>query len=117
MGLDCRLQAVDRSWTIDRDGSEKAVAATSNRFHKAGVLGRVAQCLPNFADGLVEPMVEIYESVRGPKLSLQLLASNKLARMREKQGKILEGLFLKPDSPAVLAQFAGAKIQLEHSKT
>src|SRR6266436_9381246 len=99
------------------DLRKEAVAATRNGFHKAGSLGGVAEGLTDFADRFVEPVVEIHKSVRGPEFLLQLLASYELAGLLNQHGQKLEGLFLKADSQTVLAQFAGAKIQLENPKT
>ena len=62
-------------------------------------------------------MVEIHERVRGPELLLQFLAADDLAGVLEQHRQDLEGLLLKPDSQAALAQLAGTKIQLEHPKT
>jgi len=96
---------------------EEAVAAPGNGFHKAGTLGGIAKGLTYFADRLVEPVVEIHESVRGPESSLKFLASYDLAGVLKQHRQKLEGLFLKANCQAVLAQFAGAKIQLEKPKT
>src|SRR6266481_5904972 len=89
---------------------KEAVAATGNGFHKAGTLGGVAEGLADFADRFVEPVVEIHESVRGPEFLLKLLASYDLAGVLSQRRQDLKGLFLKPDSQAVLTQFARAKI-------
>src|SRR5260370_12542220 len=99
------------------DFRKEAVAATSNGFHKAGTLGGVGEGLTDFADRFVEPVVEIHESVRGPEFFLKFLASYDFAGVLKQHRQELEGLFLKADSHAVLAQFTGAKIQLENPKT
>ena len=117
MRLSGEFRAANRSRIDNFNLREEAVAATSNGFHKAGTLGGVAEGLTDFADRFVEPVVEIHESVRGPELLLELLASYDLAGMLEQHRQDLEGLFLKPDSQAVLAQFASAKIQFENPKT
>ena len=62
-------------------------------------------------------MVEIDERVRGPELLLKFLAADDLAGVLEQHRQDLEGLLLKPDSQAALAQFASTKIHLEHPKT
>ncbi|HWY45557.1 MAG TPA: hypothetical protein VNX66_18830 [Candidatus Sulfotelmatobacter sp.] len=80
------------------DLRKEAVAATSNGFQKAGTLSGVAEGLTDFADRLVEPVVEIHESVRGPQFLLKLLASYDLAGVLKQHRQELEGLFLKPYS-------------------
>jgi hypothetical protein len=96
---------------------KEAVAATSNGFHKARTLGGVAEGLTDFADRFVETVVEIHEGVRGPEFLLKLFPSHDLTGVLKHHRQELEGLFLKPYSQSVLAQFARAKIQLENPKT
>jgi hypothetical protein len=62
-------------------------------------------------------VVEIHESVCGPEFFLKFLASYDLAGVLQQYRQELDGLFLKANSQAVLAQFAGARIQLENPKT
>jgi hypothetical protein len=113
----CEVRAANRNCIDNFNLREEAVAATGNGFHKAGTLGGVAEGLTDFADRFVEPVVEIHESVGGPEFLLKFLASYDLARVLEQHRQELDGLFLKPYSQAVLAQFAGAKIQFENPKT
>jgi hypothetical protein len=62
-------------------------------------------------------VVEIHECVCGPKLFLKFFASYDLAGVFKQHRQDLEGLFLKANSQAVLAQFASTKIQFENPKT
>src|SRR6266849_2926112 len=117
MRLSCGLRTANRRRIGNFDLRQEAVPAPGNGFHKAGTLGGVAQGLADFADRFVEPVVEIHESVRGPESSLKFLASYDLAGVLKQHRQKLEGLFLKANCQAVLAQFAGAKIQLEKPKT
>ena len=116
-GLNCDVRAANRGRIGNSDVSEEAVSATSNGFDEAGTLGGVAEGLTNFVDRLVEPVVEIHECVRGPEFLLKFLATDDLAGVLEQHRQNLEGLLLKPDSQAALAQFASAKIHLENPKT
>src|SRR5713101_9664728 len=75
MRLSCEFRAANRGCIGNFDLREEAVAATSNSFHKAGTLGGVAKGLTDFADRLVEPVVEIHECVCGPEYFLKFLAS------------------------------------------
>jgi hypothetical protein len=61
-------------------------------------------------------VVEIHESVCRPELFLKFLASYDLAGMLKQHRQDLEGLFLKPDSYAMLAQLTSGEIQFENSK-
>jgi hypothetical protein len=73
---------------------EEAVAAPSDGFHKAGTLGGVAEGLTEFIDGFVEPVVEIYKSIRRPKFLLKFFASYDLTGVLQQHRQHLEGLFL-----------------------
>jgi hypothetical protein len=110
------FRAPDRDFLGNLDIREEPVAAPSNGFHKAGTLGGVPEGLTDFTDRFVEPVVEIHKSVGGPEFFLKFLAGYDLAGVPNEHREDLEGLFLKANSEAMLAQFAGAKIQLENPK-
>jgi hypothetical protein len=61
-------------------------------------------------------VVEIHEGVCGPQLLPKFLTCDDLAGVLEQHRQDLDGLLLKADSQALLGQFAGAKVQLEHAK-
>jgi hypothetical protein len=115
--LSCRLRVANRGRVGNFDLGQKPVAATSNGLHKAGTLGRVTEGLSDFVDRFVEPVVEIDKSVCGPEFFLKFLASYDLTVVLKQHRQDLEGLRLKPNSEAVLAQFAGTKIQFENPET
>jgi hypothetical protein len=115
--LSCEFRAANRGCIGNSDISEEAVAATTDSFNEAGTLGGVAEGLTDFADRLVEPVVEIHERVRGPEFLLKFLAKDDPAGVLKQHRQDLEGLLLKPNSEAALAQFASTTIQLEHPKT
>src|ERR1700676_3197777 len=75
------FRAANRGGIGNFDFRKKAVAPTSNGFHKARAFGRVAEGLADFADRFVKPVIEIHKSVRGPEFFLQFLATYHLARM------------------------------------
>jgi hypothetical protein len=112
----CESRAANWGFS-DFDVREEAVAATRNSFHKAWTLGGVAEGLSDFVNRFVKPVVEIHESVCVPEFLLKFLASYDLAVMLKQHRQDLKGLFLKPDSQAMLAQLARLKIQFENSKT
>jgi hypothetical protein len=62
-------------------------------------------------------MAEIHEGICGPQPLLKVFAPDDLAGVLEQHRQDLEGLLLKPDLQAALAQFASTKVNLEHSKT
>ncbi len=117
MKLSCEFRAASGGCIRNFDFREEAVAATSNGFHKARTLGGVAEGLTDFVDRFVEPVVEIHESVCGPEFFLEFLAGYDLAGVLKQHRQDLEGLFLKANSQAVLAQFASTKIHFENPKT
>ena len=111
------FRAANRGFLGNFDIREEAVSPPSNGFNKAGTLRRVAESLTDFADRFVETVVEIHEGVRGPEFLLKLFPSHDLTGVLKHHRQELEGLFLKPYSQSVLAQFARAKIQFENPKT
>jgi hypothetical protein len=107
----------DPTWGIsDFVLRDKAIAATRRSFHKAGTLGGIAKRITDFVDRFIEPVIEIHESACGPAFFLKFLASYDLTVVHTRHRQHLKGLLLKPDSEAMLAQFAQLKIQLENSK-
>ena len=116
MKLSCGFGAANRGHVGRPYFRKEAVTATRNSFYKARTLCGVAESLADFADRFVEPVVEIHESVCGPQLFLKLLADYDLAGVLKQHRQNLKRLFLKANSQAVLAQFAGAKVQLENPK-
>src|SRR5580700_5596439 len=117
MKLCCEFRATNRGHFVRFYFREEAVAATRNSFYKAGTFGGVAKGLTDFVDSFIEPVVEIDKGVLRPEFFLKFLASYDLAGALNQHRQELEGLFLKANPQAVLAQFASAKIQLENAKT
>ena len=66
---------------------------------------------------LLRPWSKSTNVSAGQSALLQFLAADDLAGVLEQHREHLEGLFLKPDAQTVLAQLAGAKIQLEDPET
>src|SRR4029078_2930563 len=87
------------------------------RLDEAGTLGGVPERITDLVDRLVEPMAKIHEGVCGPQPLLKVFAPDDLAGVLEQHRQDLEGLLLKPDLQAALAQFASTKVHLQHSKT
>jgi hypothetical protein len=116
MRLGCEFRGANGSRVGRFYFRKEAVTATRNRFYKPWTLCGVAEGFADFADRFVESVVEIDESVLGPEFFLKFLASYDLAGVLKQHGQYLEGLFLKANSQAVLAQFARTKIQLEYPK-
>ena len=47
---------------------EETVATSGHSLHKTRIIGRVSQRLTKFVNCFIKPVVEIYESVRGPEV-------------------------------------------------
>lgn len=95
---------------------EEAVAPPRNSLHKVRSLSRVAERLTDFADGFVETVVEIYESIRGPEFLLKFFPSHNFSGVLDQGHQELERLFLQANSQTVLAQLASAEVQFENPK-
>src|SRR5713226_9239214 len=64
---------------------EEAVAASGHSSYKSGVLCRVTERVPQPADCCIQAVIKIDEGIRRPKLLLQFLSSDYLARVLEEQ--------------------------------
>ena len=115
--LRCELRGSNECRIGNPDVGHEAVTATPHRFDEAGTLGGVPERITDLVDRLVEPMAKIHEGICGPQPLLKVFAPDDLAGVLEQHRQDLEGLLLKPDLQAALAQFASTKVNLEHSKT
>src|SRR5579862_3275683 len=116
-----RMQRRSRGLSIDHScwsmyWREKPVAAAGDGLNITRILGAVPQGVPEPADGGVETMIEVDESVGGPQPALQFMPADHLSRPREQQSENLEGLFLQFYPGAVSAEFSGLLIDLEDPK-
>ena len=89
-----------------RQRSDKPIPAAGESLDKPRRIRRITQSCPEPLDGCIEAVLEIYERVGLPKPLLQFLARNDLARMLHQQCQNVNGLALKLDPEAMLAQFA-----------
>jgi hypothetical protein len=62
-------------------------------------------------------MIEIDKRIGRPQNAAQLLPADWLTWLREQHLQNAQRLLLQPDPDALLAQFAGARIQLERAET
>jgi hypothetical protein len=62
-------------------GGDEAVPVAGQSFNELGILARVAQCLPEFLDGVVQTVVELDECVCGPQAGTQILPRDHLSGM------------------------------------
>jgi len=111
--LDYRFWSVERRSVDNSHVSDEAVTAASYRLNKTRILRRIAQRLTDFIDRFVESVVEVHDSVGGPKFRLEFLTRYHLAHALEQHRQDLKRLLLQFDLQAFPAQFARSKINLE----
>jgi hypothetical protein len=70
MRLSCRVGTANGHGIDIFYVSKEAIPATRDGLDKAGTLRRIPECLPDFVDSLVEPVIEVYEGIRRPELPL-----------------------------------------------
>jgi hypothetical protein len=95
------------------DWPDEPVTSPWQGFHKARIVGRIAQRLPNFVDRLIQASVEVHEGISRPNRLLQILPRHHLARMPQQHRQDLKRLFLQLDLQPVLAQFASLEVEFE----
>jgi len=84
--------------------SDEAVTTPGNGFNVAGFVGRIREHIAQLLHGAVQAGIEIDEGVRGPEPLMEFFAGNDIAGMLQQQRQYLEGLILKFQADAVLAQ-------------
>ena len=99
-------------WLNPFHGGNETAAAARKRLDKAGLLVRIAECAAESLNRCVHAMLEIDEGVGGPKALLQFFSGQEFARMFQQQRENLEGPASETDFATVLAEFAGAKIDM-----
>jgi hypothetical protein len=97
-------------------GSDEAIAALGQGFDEPRIFGRIPQRGPDLFDGRVEAQLRIHQGVFRPKLALQLLACQQLARSGYQQSQNLKGLLLQIDLDPALTQFSGSEIDFVHAE-
>ena len=76
-----------------RNRRNKTVTAPRNCFYETGIFGRVAQDFPQPHYRIVQPVVEIDESVALPETVAQFVSRDDLARVFQEHDKNLKRLF------------------------
>lgn len=97
-------------------GSEEAISAARERFHKTGILCGVAQCIAQALHGGVQAVVEINKGIRRPQAGVKILPCNHFSGALQKRGQHLKGLFLEASLEPVAAELPGTKVYLKDSK-
>lgn len=90
--------------------SNESVAATGNGLDKPGIIGGVAQNLPELPDATVYGIVEIDVRILGPKALANFLSRDDFAGMLQQNQKGLEGLVLELQLYAVLSQLSRMRV-------
>jgi len=94
----------------------ETIPASGNRFHKAGVLGSIAQHFAQAHYGIVQSVVEIDKGIAGPKAIAQFFARDNFARLLKKHDQNLKRLLWKFDSETMLAELASLQIHFENTE-
>ena len=95
------------------DRSDEPIASPWQRLDESRRAGRIAQGLANPRDGVVKPVVEVYEGVGGPERGPQITARDQLTGGREQECQYLDRLALQAHLHASFPQLLRLKIQLE----
>ena len=96
--------------------SEEAISAARQRFHKAGILCRVAQRIAQPLDRGVQAVVEVHERIGGPQAAVEILPGDHFAGTLQQHGQDLKGLLLQANLEAVAAELPGAQVYVKDSK-
>jgi hypothetical protein len=107
-----------RRGTIRRrlDRPDETVSQSGKRFDPMRRLGRIAKNGTDPLYSVIQAMVEIDEGIRWPERFLQLFSRDQVALSGQQHLQHLERLARQLDANAVLAQFVGAQVRIEHPK-
>jgi hypothetical protein len=113
----CPLLVVKRRrrsgrWLNPFHGGDEAVAAARKGLNEARLLVRITKGAAERLNRRVHAVLEIDEGVGRPEPVLQFFAREQFARLFKEQGENLERPASETDFPAVLAQLAGAKVNV-----
>jgi hypothetical protein len=96
---------------------DEAIADAGNRLDVQRSIGGISERVTKLDHGFVEAAVEIDIDVGGPQLLPDFFAGDGLAGALEQDEQEIEGLLLKFDARAFLAEFVGARIDFEDTET
>ena len=112
-----RRFGLGRSHPLVLNRSNKAVASLGKSLDKTRFLGVIIQGFAQSLDCIVQALVKIHESVRGPDSLLQFSAANYVTRPLKQGQENLKGLNLQFDTETALAQFTGTQVNVEVAET
>src|SRR5262249_2602172 len=99
------------------ESTDEAIAAPMERLDEAGMFGVIAECRAQPLDGGIQAVVEVDKCPVGPELLAELFAGQHFSRSLEQHHQHVERLSLQPEPDAVLAQLAGADVDLESAES
>ena len=94
-------------------GGDESIAARGKSFDVAWLDGGVAESLPEFVDGCVQPLLEIDERGARPEVLPQFLAADDLTVAVHEKRQDLEWFALEPDPRTGFIEIAGNGVVLE----
>ena len=98
------------------DGRDEAIALAGNRLHEDRSLRRIAQRLPDLADGGVDAGLDVDEDVLGPEPGDDVAPRDELAPPLDQQDEEVHRLPLEPYRLPFTPQLVGRDVQLEGVK-
>ena len=102
-----------RSVRNDLDGRDEAIALARTVSTNAGGVRRIAQRLPDLADGGVHTGLDIDEDVLGPEAGDDVTPRDELTAPLDEEDEQVHRLPLEPYRSALTAQLVGGDVELE----
>jgi len=98
------------------NGWQKAITALGEGFDEAWIRGGIPQNFAELVDDGIQAVVEVDESIPGPKLLSELFAADDLAGVLQKNHQNLERLVLQAELHPGFSHFAAGRVSLEYAK-
>ena len=102
-------------WSMNLGGQE-AISPLGYGLNVPGILGVIAQCLPQLADCYAEAILKINKRIVLPKPIAKFLSADHFSGVFQKRDEEPIWLILQLYTGAVLQEFTGAGIDLKGTK-
>ena len=95
---------------------QQPIALPANGFDVLGVIGRIAQCLPQLLDGGVDAVIKLDHGIVGPQIVPDFLPADEPSVAVHQHTQDTETLILEDYTAIALPQFARSEIDVKDTE-
>jgi hypothetical protein len=97
-------------------GGNPAIPPALYCLDEYGIVGRVAEGVPEAVDGAADPVAEVHVDAIGPERLAELIPIEHFVGVAQQEGQSSKRKLLNLDLHPILPEFAGSQVGLEHSE-